>query len=261
MELSTRTPHALAGAAAVRRPGPPLRLYGGTLEALAAPVGGRLIITPNLDHLRLLTLSKALRRAYRSADVLLNDSRFLDRAFYQGRAFCLTGADLAPQLLQRLPHRAKVFVIGYTPEVEQALRARYRDLAFEFHEPSMGYIRRPSERRRIVARAMMACPDLVLVCTGAPQSELLAAQLKRAGCRADMLCCGSGLLFLAGVSKRAPQWTQRLGGEWLWRFLNEPRTRKRYTLDALFLARNLPGFLGVRKVGSGSFAGYRLSCA
>ena len=260
MELSIPLAAPLARAQDRSRAGALLRLFGGTLDTLAAPTGGRLIITPNLDHLRLLSRSRALRRAYRAADVLLNDSRFLDRGFYRGRAFCLTGADLAPELLQRLAPGARVYVVGFTPAVEAALRARYPHLGFDFLNPSMGYIRRPSERRAIAARVVTARPDLLLVCTGAPQSELLAAQIKRAGCTADMLCCGSGLLFLGGASKRAPLWTQKLGGEWLWRFVNEPRTRQRYAMDALFLARNLPAFLSLRSRGTGRFEGYRLSC-
>ena len=75
-----------------------------------------------------------------------------------------------------------------------------------------------------------------------------------------MLCCGSGLLFLAGESRRAPQWTQKLGGEWLFRFLNEPRTRKRYAMDALFLARTLPAFLGLRRSGSARFERFAIRC-
>jgi N-acetylglucosaminyldiphosphoundecaprenol N-acetyl-beta-D-mannosaminyltransferase len=236
------------------------RLFGGTLDALAAPQGGRLIVTPNLDHLRLLTCSKALRRAYRSADVVLNDSRFLDRVFYRGQAFCLTGADLAPEMLERLPARAKVLVIGCTPAVEAALKARWPGLAFSFRNPSMGYIKKRAERRTIAAETLAARPDCVFVCTGAPQSELFAAQLKRTGVKADMLCCGSGLLFLAGASKRAPQWTQKLGGEWLFRFLHEPRTRKRYAMDALFLLRSLPAFAGLRRRGLARFERFAISC-
>lgn len=261
MELSIPHARGFVPAVSASPSGALYRLFGGTLETLAAPTGGRLIITPNLDHLRLLSLSKSLRRAYRAADVLLNDSRFLDRGFYRGQAFCLTGADLAPELLKRLPAGARVFVIGFTPAVETALRDAYRQLSFDFLDPSMGYIRRPAERRAIAGHVLTARPDLVLVCTGAPQSELLAAQLKRAGCTADMLCCGSGLLFLAGASRRAPKWTQKLGGEWLFRFLNEPRTRKRYAMDAMFLARNLGAFLSLRKHGTGRFDGFRLACS
>ena len=124
----------------------PFRLFDGTLDHLAAPGPGRLIVTPNLDHLRLLTRSNALRRAYRAADVVLNDSRFLDRAFYCGQAFCLTGADLAPEMLERLPAGAHVLVIGCIPAVETALAARWPALVFSFRNPTMGYIKKRAER-------------------------------------------------------------------------------------------------------------------
>src|ERR1700761_9314554 len=78
-------------------------LFQGSMDELATrPAGrgaGRLIVTPNADHLRMLTRSAALRRAYATADLVLNDSRALDRAFIRGRAFVLTGTDLTPEML------------------------------------------------------------------------------------------------------------------------------------------------------------------
>ena len=65
--------------------------------------GPRLIVTPNLDHLRLLSRSRALRRAYADADIVLNDSRFLDRAVFRSRARCMPGSELAPEILAAAP--------------------------------------------------------------------------------------------------------------------------------------------------------------
>jgi N-acetylglucosaminyldiphosphoundecaprenol N-acetyl-beta-D-mannosaminyltransferase len=237
-------------------------LFRGTLDQLATrPPGrgsGRLIVTPNTDHLRLLTRSRTFRRAYAAADVVLNDSRALDRTFIGGTAFCLTGTDLTPEMLKRLAPGAVVFSVGCTPEVEAAMCAAYPALDLRFLNPSMGYIRKRAERRAIVAAILAADPACVFVSTGAPQSEIMAAQLKRAGCDADILCCGSGLLFLAGSTPRAPVWLQNLGGEWFWRFLLEPRTRKRYARDALFLLANLPALLELRRTGVARFTGFRL---
>jgi len=266
MDLSSSSPLPLvpaAPSAPARRPRPlRLALYGQDRAALLAQVGrprGALIVTPNLDHLRLLSLSAALRRAYRSADVVLNDSRFMDRLCLGGRVLTLPGSELAPLMLERAGPGSRVLVVGCDEAVEADLRARYGALDFVFVEPSMGFIRRRAERRALVAAALDARPSLVFVCTGAPQSELLAAQMKRAGLKADILCCGSAFHFLAGTKARAPIWARRLGGEWAWRFALEPRTRKRYLADALFLLAKAPAFLSLRLTGRARLGRYEIS--
>ncbi|HVY35185.1 MAG TPA: WecB/TagA/CpsF family glycosyltransferase [Caulobacteraceae bacterium] len=265
MDLSSSSPLRLVTAApkastvAAKRPG--FAFYGGDVQGLLASLQrprGRLIVTPNLDHLRLLDLSAALRRAYRSADVVLNDSRFLDRLCLGGRVLTLPGSELAPMMLERAPVGAKVLVIGCDGAVKADLPARYPQLVFAFIEPSMGFIRRRAERRALLQAAIAEQPGLVFVCTGAPQSELLAAQMKRAGLKADILCCGSAFHFLTGTTKRAPVWARGLGGEWAWRFVREPRTRKRYLADALFLARNVLAFLSLRLSGRARFGRYEI---
>jgi len=239
-------------------PIPTFSLYGGAAASLGAPAAG-LIVTPNLDHLRLLTLSAALRRAYAAADVVLNDSRFLDRLALQGRALCLPGSDLAPTLLTGLTPGARVAVIGGDRAVQAYLAKAFAAIDFVFLDPSMGYIQRRSERRAIVAAVLTAEPQIVFVCTGAPRSELLAAQLKRAGYGGAILCCGSAFHFLSGAKRRAPEAFQRLGAEWLWRFMSEAATRRRYLADALFLLRHAKAFLRLRQMGQGWFGSYRLS--
>ncbi len=239
-------------------PIPTFSLYrgdGASLETLARGF----IVTPNLDHLRLLTLSAALRRAYAEADVVLNDSRFLDRLAVQGRALCLPGSDLAPAMLDALQPGARVVVIGGDAQVQSYLARAFAALAFVFLNPSMGYIQRRSERRAIVATALAAAPQIVFVCTGAPRSELLAAQLKRAGYTGAILCCGSAFHFLAGAKPRAPKAFQRFGAEWLWRFTTEAATRRRYIADALFLLRHAGAFLRLRQRGQARFGSYILS--
>jgi N-acetylglucosaminyldiphosphoundecaprenol N-acetyl-beta-D-mannosaminyltransferase len=235
---------------------PIFSLYRG--EAVSLEARGGLIVTPNLDHLRLLTLSAALRRAYAQADVVLNDSRFLDRLALRGRALCLPGSDLAPAMLATLTSGARVTVIGGDAAVQAYLAKTFAALDFVFLDPSMGYIQRRSERRAIVTAVLAAAPQVVFVCTGAPRSELLAAQLKRAGYGGAILCCGSAFHFLAGAKRRAPKAFQRMGAEWLWRFTSEAATRRRYIADALFLLRHAGAFLHLRLEGHARFGTYQL---
>jgi N-acetylglucosaminyldiphosphoundecaprenol N-acetyl-beta-D-mannosaminyltransferase len=234
---------------------PTFRLYRGEAASLLAG----LIVTPNLDHLRLLAVSAALRHAYAQADVVLNDSRFLDRLALRGRALCWPGSDLAPMMLTALAPGARVAVIGGGPAVQAYLADAFAAIDFVFLEPSMGYIRRRAERRALVATALAAGPEIVFVCTGAPRSELLAAQLKRAGYGGVILCCGSAFHFLAGAKRRAPKAFQRLGAEWLWRFASEAATRRRYLADAVFLLRHAGAFLRLRRGGEAGFGRYCLT--
>jgi N-acetylglucosaminyldiphosphoundecaprenol N-acetyl-beta-D-mannosaminyltransferase len=237
---------------------PTLGLYRGEAAELIAQPRAGLIVTPNLDHLRLLTLSPALRRAYEAADVVLNDSRFLDRLAFRGRVLCLPGSDLAPAMLEALPPQARVLVIGGDPALRTYLAQAFPAIDIVCLQPSMGYIQRRSERRGIVAATLEADPHVVFVCTGAPRSELLAAQIKRSGYPGAILCCGSAFHFLSGAKRRAPAALQRLGAEWLWRFVSEAGTRKRYIADALFLMRHARAFLRLRRRGEADFGRYRL---
>lgn len=217
-----------------------------------------MIVTPNLDHLRLLGLSRALRHAYSQADVIVNDSRFLDKLAIRGAVPCIPGSELAPDMLEALRPGSRVCMIGGTPEVQAFLAHAFPRLLFAFVTPSMGYIKRRSERRAMVAEVMVGAPDCVFVCTGAPQSELLAAQLKRAGCAATLLCCGSAFNFLAGIKPRAPRLFQLMGAEWLWRFIGEAHTRRRYIADALFVLANLRAVLRMRRTGQVQFPAFLL---
>ena len=122
-----------------------------------------------------------------------------------------------------------MLAVGCPPGEEAWLRARRPDLRIHGVEPSRGYVFKPSERRALAATARTMRPRHVFVCTGAPQSEVVAAGLLRAlDHPCDLLCCGAALQFAAGLKPRAPAWVQALGMEWGWRLLSEPHTRTRY---------------------------------
>ena len=227
------------------------QLYSGDIATLIgqrrAEDGPRIVVTPNVDHLRLLHKSRSFRRAYSGADLVLNDSRVLDLIAYRGRARHVPGSDLAPQILDSLAEGSHVVVVGGGEEMGTLLRERHPFLNILVVSPSMGYIRRRAERRSIAETIAEFEPDYVFICTGAPQSEILAVQLKKeldGPC--DLVCCGSALQFDLGISKRAPARFRALGLEWAWRAWHERRTRLRYLKDAGFLAGVLAPLLMLR---------------
>jgi exopolysaccharide biosynthesis WecB/TagA/CpsF family protein len=57
------------------------------------------------------------------------------------------------------------------------------------------------------------------------------------------LCIGASINFLTGAEKRAPRWMQRLGVEWLYRLLRNPRRLAwRYLLRGPRIFTLLPRF-------------------
>lgn len=79
--------------------------------------------------------------------------------------------------------------------------------------------------------------NLLFVSLGCPKQEWWMHQ---ANGQLQCLQFGVGAAFplVAGIQKRAPQWLQQLGLEWLYRLMQEPRRLlKRYTLtNSKFLA-------------------------
>jgi N-acetylglucosaminyldiphosphoundecaprenol N-acetyl-beta-D-mannosaminyltransferase len=65
-----------------------------------------------------------------------------------------------------------------------------------------------------------------------------------------VLAVGGLFDFFSGNIPRAPLWLRKLGGEWLWRLLQEPRVKfKRYVVgNPLFLFRTY--ILGLAKKGA-----------
>lgn len=81
---------------------------------------------------------------------------------------------------------------------------------------------------------------------GAPKSEIWVHEHRDLLGDVYALAVGASLDFHVGLRQRAPAWMRRLGCEWLWRMLSEPRRLlPRYLLDSWYVipavARDLLG--------------------
>ena len=90
--------------------------------------------------------------------------------------------------------------------------------------------------RELLEEVKQSKPDAILVAYGAPAQEKWIAQYHT---KIPSLRIGIGVGgtfdFWAGKTKRAPQWAQNIGIEWLWRLLQEPRTRMKRIWKAIFV--------------------------
>lgn len=195
------------------------------------------VVTPNVDHIvRLSRADDTVWQAYRGAALCVCDSRILSGlARTCGLALPVTtGSDLVHALfLDILKAGDEVCLIGGSAELAAELARRFPVLVIHHHAPPMGLAGDRDARARAVAFAAQAAARVTLLAVGSPQQELLALDMARSGtARGTALCIGAGVEFLLGIRARAPRLIQRVGLEWAWRLLVEPRRMwRRYLVD------------------------------
>lgn len=198
-------------------------------DALLCSGAGGYIVTANPEIVLRCREDAAYAAAVNGAKLVLADgvgdlcaARILGTPL-PGR---VAGADLVPRLLARLAERGgSVFLYGARPGVAERagekLKSAYPGLRIAGAEN--GYI---SDETALLEALEREKPDLLLLGLGAPRQELWMAE-NRQRTPAVMIGVGGLLDVFAGDIPRAPEAWQRLGLEWLYRLLREPRRFKR----------------------------------
>lgn len=211
---------------------------------LAAMAGDRFryVVTPNVDHVVKLHSGSgqpwhpAFKDAVQTADLRINDSRILQRiARFSGIDLpVVPGSDLTSRLVATgVPAGSIVALIGGSTDDAEWLRSHLRGAKLMQFQPPMGVLRDTAIQRSIVDFIEAERPSLTLFAFGAPQSEIVAHQVQQRGRASGVgLCVGASVEFLSGAKRRAPAAVQRLGLEWAFRLLSEPRRMwRRYLVE------------------------------
>jgi exopolysaccharide biosynthesis WecB/TagA/CpsF family protein len=201
-----------------------------------APFG--YVVTPNADHLVRMTRDSRLTAIYRSATLCLLDSRVvhgLARLVGLAAPRVAPGSDLTAHLLRHhLRPDERITIVGLSPAWLPALVTRCGLAAPAHFNPPMGFENDPEAFAATVAFVRDHPARFIFLAVGSPRQEYLAAAIAATpGATGTGLCIGASLEFLAGTRRRAPRLISRLGFEWLYRLLNEPRRlARRYLIDS-----------------------------
>jgi N-acetylglucosaminyldiphosphoundecaprenol N-acetyl-beta-D-mannosaminyltransferase len=189
------------------------------------------VCTLNLDHVVKLQQQSDFRAAYQRARFVTADgfpivvlSRLLGTRIRR-----TTGADLVePVCRQARRKRLPVFMMGSNDRTlaitAKRLSERFRGLEVAgYYAPGADFDPYSREADVAIDRIRASGAKLCFVALGAPRQELFAARCLDELNGTGLLCIGAALDFIAGTQTRAPSLTQKIGLEWAWRMLKEPR--------------------------------------
>lgn len=205
--------------------------------------GCKYVVTPNLDHLRLLSSDTALRDAYAGATLATADG-FPVRSFY-GAPERVSGVDLALEMFRKAnpARKLKVFLLGAKPGVAHQAAVRMVDAypgydSAGHHAPPHGFENDKRQTEVCIHLINATKPDLLILGLGCPKQEIWIHKNHHRLNVPVALCGGGTIDFLAGVQKRAPRWVSGLRAEWFWRWCHDPkRLTGRYARDIGYYAQ------------------------
>lgn len=188
--------------------------------------GRAYVVTPNPEIVMLCRERSEVLPAVNGADMVLADgigvvygAKILKTPLKERVA----GFDFACGVLSELAKAGgSVFLFGAKPSVADMAAAQ-----IERAYPGIivcgtndGYF---DDDLPIIAKINASRPDFLLVCLGAPKQELWMRDNAKNLDVGLMAGLGGSLDIFAGTMARAPELWQKLGLEWLYRLLKEPR--------------------------------------
>ncbi len=155
----------------------------------------------------------------------------------------LTAVDWMHSILPEVVQRSwRVFYLGSSPSVAaqgaQVLRDRFPGLQIKTYHGFFDLAPRTEENQRVLDMIEDYRPHLLLVGMGVPKQEYWVLD-NLARIRAGVIfSIGAYMDYVAGKIPTPPRWAGKLGLEWLFRLLSEPkRLWRRYLIEPWFVLK------------------------
>jgi N-acetylglucosaminyldiphosphoundecaprenol N-acetyl-beta-D-mannosaminyltransferase len=139
----------------------------------------------------------------------------------------IPGIELGKALIVKFSNNNKsIALIGAKPDIidlaVKNLRSEIDNINIVYSHD--GYF---DDEDNIISEVVKLEPDLILVALGSPKQELFISKLKTQLPKSAMIGLGGSFDVWSGQVKRAPKIYQKLGIEWLYRTIKEPKRFKR----------------------------------
>lgn len=210
------------------------------------------VFTPNSEIIYAAYKDEYFKKVLNSADINTADGIgvvYASKILRQPISERVAGYDLMHAFLKEAAKSArKVFLFGSKPGVAEKAGEMLSDMyaGLKICGTRDGYFNE-DDTKEIIADINASKPDIVLVCLGAPKQEKWIYENRDKIEARVAMGLGGSLDTLTGVTQRAPESWQRLGLEWAYRLVREPKrigrmmALPRFGLTVLFKGRKFKG--------------------
>lgn len=211
------------------------------VDELIREDGYHYVVTPNSDIIVKMQDDPELKQICDNADLILTDGQIVVNISKRlgnpiKERVCMTDFvwdvfDLAVE------HDYKVFLFGGKEEVlakaTENIKKKVPNLQIvDSYSPPFGFEKDKKKLAEANERIRKSGADILIVFLGCPKQEKFIAANKDEYQIPISITMGGCVDFMAGGVKRAPLWMQKVGLEWFFRFLQEPRRMwRRYFVD------------------------------
>jgi N-acetylglucosaminyldiphosphoundecaprenol N-acetyl-beta-D-mannosaminyltransferase len=204
------------------------------LQALKTRESGKplLVMGPNAQLVTLAARQPRFAAALRSAGLAVPDGISIvlaARLLSQPVPERVPGGELMVHLcVEAARHNLSVFFLGGLPGAAEMTAQKFQRTFPGFRVagircPPPGFENDPIECTRIRQQITGTKPDLLCVAFGAPKQETWMVENCPTLPIGAAISVGAAFDTQAGLRKRAPTWTHKVGLEWFYRLAHEPR--------------------------------------
>lgn len=217
-----------------------------SLEHIASIVNQNkkiLVVTPNVDHIVKLENDSKFLKAYENAGLVLVDGTplmWIAKWYGTPLKEKITGPRLTEKVFELASQKGfSVFILGAADGVAeiaaQKMYNKYKNCNIVgTYSPQYGFEKNEQETNKIIDIVNRSKPDFLITGMGSPKTEIFLNEHINDLDIHVAFSIGAAIDFLAGNIERCPEWINKVGLEWFYRFLKEPkRMFKRYFIDDL----------------------------